>query len=959
MKKNIYKLGIVIAILFLGMLTDPFIQLFPRKSDFSGKVIDSIEVVGNIHTSSSDIIGQMESKKGKPLEQDKVNSDIKVLFATGFFFFIDIKAEAIGADRVKLIVEVRERPRVKELQFIGSEELFPSDLRDKLPLKENDIVNEAKINAAREQVLKKYRDEGFFHAYIKVSLSEVDPRTNTVIVRFIIDEGEEIPISKINIIGAKSIDTNELIGFLDLKESGLVESGIFKESAFEGDKQKIVAYMRTKGYLDADLVADGTGWEIHWENSRIKDKRVVIVNFKVNEGDQYFFNGYSLEHDKTLDGNGVPVFMNKEKNPSGTPVDKLKPIYDPQFLLEMLELNESDVGVVADEGKFQRDRISINDMYSTRGYLLAQVVVKRKYIDLNEQGLSAYDNCNGKTECEEEKKRYNIDKLKELLKSKPEMKDKKFVHINYFLKENFLAYIENIIVKGNKKTQEKVIRRELLFKSGDLYNSELVNRSRERLYNLGYFKEVNFNMRQGSDESKMNLIIELIEQPTGTISMGGGYGTIMGFSIFTDIGENNLNGSGQRIMGRVEFGPYRKAMSLNWTEPWFKDKPWSLSLGINYYSRIIPVAPAQISDYSIQSIKESASYERAGMGFSVGIGHRLFINWSHFHRYSPSFYRSQNPTSLVDSYVLAEVNRKWLFRSELAHGLIYDIRDNVFNATRGFYMLLQYANIGQFLGGNSHFDQYSTIFEYYHTWFDYTFGGLFKSAALRKWKVVQMFRNSNVFMYERVPKYNRPDNPYIRDEERLRHPYIQQLDLNFMGGYESLRGWGFQDAMYPNEWRNGAQHRMLVSSELRFPLEPTRLWAVFFIDGGSLYEELNRWTGLRKENAKKYDQTIIDLKGQMSLSELYYYENFIPNSFKAAEENPFEKENPGHLLLSKQNVSLERFKFSWGFGFRIQIPVMPLRIYFAQKVRYIDGGFKPYPNDDAFRFVFGIGDYRF
>lgn len=243
-----------------------------------------------------------------------------------------------------------------------------------------------------------------------------------------------------------------------------------------------------------------------------------------------------------------------------------------------------------------------------------------------------------------------------------------------------------------------MVRRELLFKPGDLFNSTLVNRSRERIFNLGYFKEVNFNMRPGSDETKMNLIIELVEQPTGTVSMGGGYGTITGFSIFTQLGENNLNGSGQQITGRVEFGPIRRYLQISWTEPWFMDKPWSLTLSAFYSSRTLYVGATSITENNNQGIKEVASYERSGVGVSAGLGHRFLINWTHFHRYSPSFFASTRPTSLVSDQVLAEVDRGWQFRSQLTNGIAYDSRDNVFNSTQGFNLIFSVDNVGQFLG---------------------------------------------------------------------------------------------------------------------------------------------------------------------------------------------------------------------------------------------------------------------
>lgn len=961
-------LGLFFVILFQLFITPS--KLISDRSQYLGKKISDIKFSGNKNTPSDDILSVLEMRKGKTVTEKMLNDDLKALFGMGAFYNIDVQAELDSEGNVIIIVEVKERPRVEEIEFIGADEVFPSDMKDKMPLKEGEVITPEKVNATKEVIMKKYKDEGYFHAYIKAELGEINPKTNLVKVKFIIDEGDEIPVAKINILGTQNIDPSELMQILDLKEAGLIESGHFKEAAYETDKQKIVAYMKTKGYRDADLVPEGTGWEIHWENPKLKDKRVIIVNFKVYEGDQYFFNGYSLSHDMTDDGKGNPVFLNKEK-PENLQSDKSKwkPIYEAKFLENLFEFTDGDTGVIFDEGKFQRDKGVINELYSAKGYIFAQVVTRNRTITLDSDTLSSYESCSvfkgNQAECEEQNKKLNIKKLRELLTKKPEMKGKKFEHVDFMIRENYLAYIENIIIKGNKKTQDKVIRRELLFKPGDLFNSALVNRSRERIFNLGYFKEVNFNSRPGSDETKMNLIIDLMEQPTGTISMGGGYGTISGFSIFTELGENNLNGTGQKISGRVEFGPLRRFFQLSWTEPWIYNRPWALTLSMFYSSRTINVGAASITDSGTGAIKERASYDREGIGFSIGVAHRVFINWTHFHRYSPSFFQSTNATSLADDSIRAEVNRGWQFRSEITNGIGYDSRDNIFTPTFGLNAYLAVSNVGQYLGGQSHFDRYNPVFEFYHSWFDYTFGGMIRSNALRRWKVVQEFRSSSVFTYERPPKFGRAaggiGNLQFDEIEKQRNPFIQQQDLQFLGGYESLRGWNFQDVLYPREWRNGANHRMLFSSELRFPIEPSLLWLVAFLDAGALYEEVGRWTGTRKDNARNYQTALWQTLGTMSPADAYLRANFEPYSVRklSPDQNPFEKDNPENLILKMENISLQRMKFSWGLGLRIQIPVLPLRLYFAQKLYYQDGGLHPYPSDPNFTFVFGIGDFRF
>ncbi|MCC5816355.1 MAG: outer membrane protein assembly factor, partial [Leptospira sp.] len=258
-------------------------KVFSDRSQFIGKEIKSIEFQGNKNTSTSDIKDLLEMRVGSKLDPIVLNNDIKALFATGYFFYIDAQGEIEG-DGVKIIFILRERPRVAEIEFIGADEVFPSDLREKIPVKENEVITPKKLAISKDLIIQKYRDEGFFLAYVKTEVSDVDEKTNTVVVKFIIDEGEEIPVSKINIFGNRQVDTYEILNILELKEAGFLEGGTFKESTFETDKQKIVGLLKSKGFIDAELSSDGTNWEIRWENPSRKDKRVIIVNYKISEG---------------------------------------------------------------------------------------------------------------------------------------------------------------------------------------------------------------------------------------------------------------------------------------------------------------------------------------------------------------------------------------------------------------------------------------------------------------------------------------------------------------------------------------------------------------------------------------------------------------------------------------------------------------------------------------------------
>ena len=206
---------------------------------------------------------------------------------------------------------------------------------------------------------------------------------------------------------------------------------------------------------------------------------------------------------------------------------------------------------------------------------------------------------------------------------------RKFVRIDFEIEEGSQAYIENIFIKGNVKTKEKVIRRELLIKEGELFNSFKMQISREKIFNLGFFKQVNFDVRPGSREGYMNLIVDVEEQPTGTISLGGGYGTTSGFSIFADIGENNLLGNGQRVGLRFEYGPLRSSVTLSFNEPWLLDKPIGFNASVFYTLNTITTSSL------FSNSDDDAKYQKRSIGYSLGLSYRFWYYygvgsvWSH------------------------------------------------------------------------------------------------------------------------------------------------------------------------------------------------------------------------------------------------------------------------------------------------------------------------------------------
>ncbi len=146
--------------------------------------------------------------------------------------------------------------------------------------------------------------------------------------------------------------------------------------------------------------------------------------------------------------------------------------------------------------------------------------------------------------------------------------DLKKVDITFEVTEGQVAYIQDIKIVGNYKTQDYVIRRELEIKAGDKFEAIKIKRSIQNLMNLGFFEEVNPDVEPGDGPGKEILVFKIKERKTGSISVGGGYSSVDGFVGNVKLEEGNLFGKGQKATLDIEFGASRTSFSVGFTEPW-------------------------------------------------------------------------------------------------------------------------------------------------------------------------------------------------------------------------------------------------------------------------------------------------------------------------------------------------------------------------------------------------------
>lgn len=288
--------------------------------------------------------------------------------------------------------------------------------------------------------------------------------------------------------------------------------------------------------------------------------------------------------------------------------------------------------------------------------------------------------------------------------------------------------VEDIVVHGNKKTKDYVILREFNQKKGQPFNKFLVRRSVEKVYNLGYFDDVNVRLLEGSTPDKIVIEVDVLEHKTGTVTLGAGYSDSDGIVGIVEVGEDNLRGTGDKIKVHWEFGGtagYRN-YSVSYLRPWIDDK--ATSLGVTIFDR-----RDSYTDYDGHG-NDVSEYVKGQKGFNISLGRqtgeftRDYVTlesrkdrWI-YDEDEMSGYNYSAPAGPGQRDGYTWDNGKFNFEGEkyleknfgrtnsVTWQKVYDSRDNVYDPTRGQRISSTVQWAGHGFGGD--FDYYKFTGEY-------------------------------------------------------------------------------------------------------------------------------------------------------------------------------------------------------------------------------------------------------
>ena len=245
-------------------------------------------------------------------------------------------------------------------------------------------------------------------------------------------------------------------------------------------------------------------------------------------------------------------------------------------------------------------------------------------------------------------------------------KRKNLIDISYNISEGSKKFINKIIILGNTRTNDSVIRRELSFLEGDPFNKNKLDLSINSLKRLGFFETVNYRLEDTNVSQAIDVIIEVKEMNTGSVSFGVGYSSLDNTTLTFGLREKNFLGEGKNVRFETSLSDQKSSYNIGVTEPYFLERHLSLS--------------GNIFDEEIENKKGDVKTNRSGVNFGVGF---KINDISQAIKYNLSTSETTTSSSSTAASETGEEGKE-ITTSSITYGLFQDTRDNYFNPTSGY-----------------------------------------------------------------------------------------------------------------------------------------------------------------------------------------------------------------------------------------------------------------------------------
>jgi outer membrane protein insertion porin family len=545
-------------------------------------IVTEIDVVGNRRIPKETILARIFTKPGDIYDPAALERDFNSLWNTGYFEDIKFLREQTPKGW-RLIVQVKEKPTIREINYLGLSSVSNSDVLDRFKQDKVGLVVESQYDPTRlkkaEVSIKGLLSEhGRQFATIRTEVRQIPPAA--VGITFVVKEGPKVKVGKIRFEGNKAIKSRVLKAAMkNLGPIGIPHS-IFLQSIFsktydatklEEDTERVRAEYQNRGYFKANPGEAKT--EIHDTGHKgphipllqSGPGKAVDITFSIDEGEQYRLGKITFKGNKFITNTAA--------------------------LRNLFPLKDGDI--------FSREKIAkgldnLRKAYGEVGFINFTPVPNTTFDD-----------------------------------------DKKLAYLEIDVDEGKQFHVRRIEFEGNTTTRDKVIRRELALEEGGVYNSRLWELSLLRLNQLSYFDQLkpdDPNVTEKKLDEKdglVDLTLKVHEKGKNSIGLNGGVSGLEGAFIGLNYSTNNFLGLGETLQVQVSVGNLARSAMFGFTQPYMFDRP--LQFGFTVFGNRVNYDQArQLSVFSGQNLnlpnavlQNLQNYSQSSVGFTTSLSYPL------------------------------------------------------------------------------------------------------------------------------------------------------------------------------------------------------------------------------------------------------------------------------------------------------------------------------------------------
>jgi outer membrane protein insertion porin family len=556
--------------------------------------IVTIEVVGAQKQTAETVIFKSGVKVGDDLRNLDFSAVMEKLWASGSFDDIKLELEDAQGGK-KLVIRIRERPLIKEIDFRGGTEVGLTNIKDKvkekkLTINPETIYDPEAARKVKNMIVEQAGEKGFRNPVVDITLEPMGPGMARLV--FDVKEGGKAKIYAVSFRGNKVFTAAQLRSTMEKTRrhwmfSWLTTHDLLVDKNLEEDLENLKKAYWQRGYKDVFIgkplieVVDKTTEKQKKKNEkRVKEAKSpkydlrATLTIPILEGEQFFEGTFKTEGGKLFRENFYPAKYAEVKRDNHS---FLKKFFNIKPSLEGPKPGDKPVPFDLDAVNQTVDKVK--EAYSNHAYVMFRA--EKKFEIREENGVKKVDTTLKLDEGEQ----YTVRKIE---------------------------------FEGNNTTKDKVLRRSMLMREGDLFQTDRFKDSLLSISQLSFFdvkgSEPKVDLVQ--DKPQVDIVVRGEESGVNELLFQGGYGSLFGFSLGVSFSTRNLGGGGETLSVSYNGGKFSKNISVGFTEPFVFDLPYSFSASVSNGS----------ADYDASRVGIANAYKQYTRSLGLSVGARL-SNW--------------------------------------------------------------------------------------------------------------------------------------------------------------------------------------------------------------------------------------------------------------------------------------------------------------------------------------------